>query len=965
MSLAFLYRSVQRAPFLASLLIAVTTIAACGSGGADSPTGGNSNGNNNGNGGNNSNTIGPPATISVESGDQQSAEPRQAVATPIVVIVRDSISRAVASVTVTVAVDSGGGALSSLTATTGADGRATLAAWMLGAAEGAQVLRVTAGGVSTKARATARIAATTLPVLNAPAGGGTVTVSQPGSSLNGLAITVPAGSYSTAKSITLSYVSAASVTPPVAGATIVSPLISVSGLDARASKEMMMKLPARIPAGRMPIVVIKNPVSNVSSTLRLLSWDTSSVTVSFHSLNGAVLTDEQTIIPAPPNERSALRVVGDKTSARASTRAAPADPTGPAQVYTITIPDAEIFKDRDSHFQVANDGWNFPAMPTVLDPLTQRGMAATALFWFTNIKQNLGSLKSRNWYGIGSVNPVPYGSWRAMRLVSQASLPDIVLTYGTLAPQKPSIDADFRSIAASMLISENKPVPVWILNKDESLVRVVIVEAILASGTAVVYDPFDGNTTEGLLVFDPTTHAFLGYKRPSGSALETDVVLLPSTLFTFYDRLAMATLMGDASSSNFGDSKWPSVKLRSQFDSVHRGLDTVWVVDTLTMWSECAACTGKGSPATFNPTPAPSNGEVLPSWFWAQTVLDGPMVSLSGNTVADLRGGFRLNRNLPRVSAALFIETGLCGAPNTYACWIDARYVPLVLRAFGTIVTPKDTVKPGSTVSFSVGFTLAPANAEVEWEYGDASPRDKKGTATTTTHVYTDTGKFVVKVRAYHPRTKQMVSLDSTTITVSGCSDTFVDARDGFAYKQVCIGTQAWMGENLRYVSPGSRCYGDVTSQCNIYGRLYEWTAIMNGGGFTNANPSNVRGLCPAGWHVPSLSEWDVLLTRFGGRNAAGLALIQAAGWTFVEGTATNASGMNILAAGGYGGTFPPPSPGYYGRGSSAALATTTMSSTPNWPIILSVTGSAAVITNFSDPSGRWYSLRCVGDAAR
>lgn len=954
------------ASFLTFAAVAACGLAGCG-GGGDSPTGGtgnnNGNGGNNGgnNGGGNSNVVGPPASISVESGDQQSAEPRQTVATPIVVIVRDSISRAVVSATVTVVVDSGGGALSSQTATTGSDGRATLSAWTLGAAEGAQVLRVSAGSASTKARATARIASTTLPVLNAPAAGGTVTVNQTGSSLNGLTITVQSGSYPTARPITLSYASASGVTPPVAGATIVSPLISVSGLDVRATKEMTMKLPARIPAGQTPIVVIKNPASKVSSTLRLLSWDSTSVTVSFHALNGA-MTDEQATIPTIQNAPSLLRGIRAPSSLRASAQVAPADPTGPAQVYTITIPDAEIFKARATGFKLEDDAWNFAAIPTILDAFTQRGMAATALYWFTNLKQRVGSLKSRLWLTTVPGEAIPYGSWQAMRLVSQASLPDVVLTYGTLAQQKPSIDADFRSIAASMLISEDKPVPVWVISKNASMVRVVLATTIVTQGGIAVYDPLAGNSDPGLLVFEPQTHAFLGYLPPKSTTLDPDVILLPSSLFAFYDRSAMLALAGSATTSTFGDDKWPSVKLRSQFDSVKRTLDTVWVVDTLSMWSECASCAGKGTPATFNPNPAPANGEVLPSWFWAKTAINGPMVSISGNTIADLRGGFRLNSNLPRIGSALFIETGVCGAPDPYNCWIDARYVPFVLRAQGTITGAAATVKPGSTVNLSVALSLAPANAEVEWDYGDASPRDKKGTAIATSHVYADTGKFVVKVRTYHPRTKQLTSLDSAFLTVSGCADTFVDARDNITYKQVCVGTQKWMGENLRYVSPGSRCYADQTSQCTIYGRLYEWTSIMNGGGFTDLIPSGVRGLCPAGWHVPSMSEWDVLLARFGGRSAAGLALIQAATWTFTEGTPTNASGMSIVAAGGYGGTFPPPSPGYYGRSTSTGLATTTMSTTPNWPIVLGINGSAAVNPSFSDPSGRWYSLRCVGN---
>ena len=34
----------------------------------------------------------------------------------------------------------------------------------------------------------------------------------------------------------------------------------------------------------------------------------------------------------------------------------------------------------------------------------------------------------------------------------------------------------------------------------------------------------------------------------------------------------------------------------------------------------------------------------------------------------------------------------------------------------------------------------------------------------------------------------------------------------------------------------------------------------MNGSGQSNSNPSGVQGACPAGWHIPSKSEWEQLL---------------------------------------------------------------------------------------------------------
>ena len=114
-----------------------------------------------------------------------------------------------------------------------------------------------------------------------------------------------------------------------------------------------------------------------------------------------------------------------------------------------------------------------------------------------------------------------------------------------------------------------------------------------------------------------------------------------------------------------------------------------------------------------------------------------------------------------------------------------------------------------------------------------------------------------------------------TTPTVSDYS--------GKTYNTVKIGNQCWMKESLRSTS-----YADGTSITsftstfksdstyaryfpnnnsyigNQYGYLYNWFAVMRGGKTptsSNSNPSHVQGICPNGWHVPSLAEWEELKT--------------------------------------------------------------------------------------------------------
>ena len=144
-------------------------------------------------------------------------------------------------------------------------------------------------------------------------------------------------------------------------------------------------------------------------------------------------------------------------------------------------------------------------------------------------------------------------------------------------------------------------------------------------------------------------------------------------------------------------------------------------------------------------------------------------------------------------------------------------------------------------------------------------------------------------------------SSDASSISFfeDGVTGTMTDGRDGQTYKIVKIGEQIWMAENLNYaylqptegLDSSSFCYNDSASYCEKYGRLYLWSAAMDSAGIwstkakgcgygvkCNRGYGPVRGVCPDGWHLPSLDEWYALYEAVGGSTASE-ALRSTSGW--------------------------------------------------------------------------------------
>ena len=136
---------------------------------------------------------------------------------------------------------------------------------------------------------------------------------------------------------------------------------------------------------------------------------------------------------------------------------------------------------------------------------------------------------------------------------------------------------------------------------------------------------------------------------------------------------------------------------------------------------------------------------------------------------------------------------------------------------------------------------------------------------------------------------------------------------DGNVYSTVVIGTQHWMAENLKVTkyregdnltqatntstwsdTDGAyRSYDDNAENIDIYGMLYNGYAADNSSG---------QNICPQGWHVPSVTEFNTLksfLVQSGDTNF--ITKLREGGtdhWTGDPYDASNSTGFTALGSG-------------------------------------------------------------------
>jgi uncharacterized protein (TIGR02145 family) len=191
---------------------------------------------------------------------------------------------------------------------------------------------------------------------------------------------------------------------------------------------------------------------------------------------------------------------------------------------------------------------------------------------------------------------------------------------------------------------------------------------------------------------------------------------------------------------------------------------------------------------------------------------------------------------------------------------------------------------------------------------------------------------------------------------------------DGNEYKTIKIGSQIWMQENLcaTHYRNGEKIpyiankflWGETErGACSSYKKddivffLYNWYAV-----------SDIQGLAPKGWHVPTDKEWKLLEKYLGGRKAAGSKLKHSENnyWDSTKIDIDNSCGFNAIPFGlrviGPGNIRD----NFLGTMNSAYFWTASKRFNDAW--CRELRNSFSAINRFYDTQKYGMSVRCIKD---
>ena len=231
--------------------------------------------------------------------------------------------------------------------------------------------------------------------------------------------------------------------------------------------------------------------------------------------------------------------------------------------------------------------------------------------------------------------------------------------------------------------------------------------------------------------------------------------------------------------------------------------------------------------------------------------------------------------------------------------------------------TPNTNANGLVTIEIGGGTPVSGTFATIDWSAGSYFVKTEIDPSGGTTYTITGTNQLLSVPYSLYAKTSE-TSTESIDLKqrIKILEDNLIEAGtyklsdiEGNQYNVVKIGTQVWMKENLKVgrlndgsgiplgwpadspsdgnfnnaVFPGYNWFNFDIANKNQYGAFYNGRAVDN------------KNLCPVGWHVPTLDEFDALVN-----------FLTTNGYGFQD-TYLNQSGIGKSVASKTGWLTPPP----------------------------------------------------------
>jgi uncharacterized protein (TIGR02145 family) len=205
-------------------------------------------------------------------------------------------------------------------------------------------------------------------------------------------------------------------------------------------------------------------------------------------------------------------------------------------------------------------------------------------------------------------------------------------------------------------------------------------------------------------------------------------------------------------------------------------------------------------------------------------------------------------------------------------CKKDKIYTPVIVTLSAANITSSTATSGGSIIDNGGANIIS---SGVCWSTSpNPDINDSKSADGSTIGKFFSSVSGLSPLTTYHLRSYASTAAGTfygsdISFTSGDINSTMTDI-DGNIYGTVTIGSQVWMKENLkvkRYangdpVATTELPTSDITEQLPKYQWAYngdENLAIRYGRLYTWSAATDSRKLCPAGWHLPTDSEWTIL----------------------------------------------------------------------------------------------------------